>query len=92
MKVLDGIGARIPVYIVSIALTLLTTYFTSQLIIAEKMGDRPTRTEVKDETKDIREQLRRELDTIKNQQQQMFEMIQETNKNVSKLLHKNERR
>ena len=84
----NGIKDRIPVYVVSILITLLTTYFAAQMIVTKEIGDRPTRGEVRAETQDIREQLRREMETLKEQQREFKEEQRDQGRKIDKILEK----
>lgn len=80
-------------------ISVVAAYYTSQVSITEKIGDRPTRTEVsaavknhkeeiKDALKETQEQTQRQLDDIKKQQDRTYNEIQKINDNIKELIRR----
>jgi len=70
----------------SIIVALGGAYVTAQVSITEKLGDKVSRSELKEAVKDTREQIQREMNDIKENQKQTNEQIQETNRLLRQLM------
>ncbi len=73
---------HIPGPIIALLIAGFTAYWAAQVAITKELGDRPSRQEMKQETDDIRGQIRRELDTIQQQQMKMFEMLRDLHQDM----------
>jgi len=72
--------------VISIFIALGGAYITAQVSVAEKLGDKVSRSELKEAVKDTREQIQREMIDIKENQKQANEQIQETNRLLRQLM------
>lgn len=79
-------NGRLWIPVVSIFVALSGAYITAQVSIAEKLGDKVSRSELKEAVRDTREQIQREMNDIKENQRQTNEQIQETNRLLRQLM------
>lgn len=86
MEIANGLKQRIPVYVVSIALTLGVSYLTAQVAITEKIGDRPTRQEMKESNKETTDGIQRQLDDIKKQTDKIENRIEKVVDKLDRVL------
>ena len=65
---------------------IVGSYYSSQISIAEDLGKRPTREEVKEEIKGYHEQVKREVDDIKESQKETREDIRDIRQNIERFI------
>ena len=87
----NGLKQRIPVYVVSIVLTLLPAYFAAQMVVTKEMGDRPTRQEVRESLRESTDGIQRQLDDIKKQAEKTYERVEKFGDKLDRILQKNGR-
>ena len=74
--------------IIALIISGLMTYYGSQLVVAEKLGDKVSRAELKEAVRDTRDQIQRELNDIKENQKAVQEDIKETNRLLRQMILK----
>ena len=67
-------------------------YFSAQIGFEQRLGDKVSRSELKEAVKDTRDQIQRELNDVKENQKQTNEEIKETNRLLRQLMLKNKGR
>ena len=73
---------HLPGSVIALVVAGVVSYFGSQIAVTKELGERPTRQEMEKKDREIREDIQQQLNDIKNGQSQMFQTIQELNKNV----------
>jgi gas vesicle protein len=83
-------NGKIWIPVVSLFLAIGGGYLSSQVSLAQQLGDKVSRGELKEAVKDTRDQIQRELNDIKDNQKKTQDDIRDLNRSLQRWMLKND--